>query len=72
MSPANANTTLAKVISASPSSTVGRTPARAASQPPGSPPANVPTGYAAATTPAPALDRPYRSVRSGSSGVIAA
>jgi hypothetical protein len=40
----NAKATLETVISASPSSTVCLTPARAASQPPGSPPANVPAG----------------------------
>ena len=48
----NANTTLVTAISARPTSVVGRTPARAASQPPGSAPRNVPAGYAAASTPA--------------------
>ena len=33
---------------------------------------NVPIGNAAASTPAPVLDSPYSSTRSGSSGVIAA
>ena len=41
----------------SPSSTVGRTPTRAAIQPPGSAPTNVPAGYAAASTPAAVLVR---------------
>ena len=70
--PANATAMLDTTISASPSSTVGFTPTRAARMPPGSPPTNVPTGYAAASRPAPPLDRPNSSVRSGSSGVIAA
>ena len=63
---------LESTISASPASTVGRTPTRAAIQPPGSPPTNVPIGYAAARTPAPVLVSPNSSVRSGSSGVMAA
>ena len=42
---------------ASPSTTVGRTPIRAVSQPPGSAPRNVPAGYAAARIPAPVLVR---------------
>ena len=63
---------LASTISARPVSTVGRTPTRAAIQPPGKPPKNVPIGYAAARMPAPVFDSPYSSVRSGSSGVIAA
>ena len=61
-----------RVISARPMSTVGRAPIRAASQPPGRPPMNVPIGNAAASTPAPVLVRPNSSTRSGSSGVIAA
>ena len=69
---ANANATLAPVISARPISTVGRTPTLAAIQPPGRPPMNVPIGNAAASRPAPVFDRPYSSTRSGSSGVIAA
>ena len=69
---ANAIATLVSDISASPKSTVGLTPMRAAIQPPGRPPANVPSGYAAASRPAPVFDRPNSSVRSGSSGVIAA
>ena len=42
---------------ARPSTTVGRTPMRAVSQPPGSAPRNVPAGYAAARIPAPVLVR---------------
>ena len=55
---ANATATLDSTMSASPNSTVGLTPTRAASMPPGSPPTNVPTGYAAARMPAPVLDSP--------------
>ena len=44
MLPANATAMLERTISASPASTVGRTPTRAAIQPPGRPPTNVPTG----------------------------
>ena len=55
-----------------PISTVGRTPTRAAIQPPGSAPTNVPAGYAAASTPAAVFDRPYSSLSSGRIGVIAA
>ena len=72
MRPAKAMTTLVSDISVSPKITVGFTPMRAAIQPPGRPPANVPSGYAAASRPAPVFDRPNCSVRSGSSGVIAA
>ncbi len=41
---ANANATLAADITASPSSVVGRTPAFAATQPPGSAPRSTPAG----------------------------
>ena len=41
---ANAKTMLASTISARPANTVGRTPTRAAMNPPGRPPTNVPIG----------------------------
>ena len=57
MSSAKAKATLDTTSRPSPSSTVGRTPTRAAIQPPGSAPTNVPAGYAAASTPAAVLVR---------------
>ena len=44
-----------------PTTTVGRTPMRAVSQPPGSAPRKVPAGYAAARIPAPVFVRPNSS-----------
>src|SRR3954454_25303260 len=68
MEPANANATLDTVMSVSPSSTVARTPARAARYPPGMVPANGPARHAAASTPAPDFDRPNASSKWGRSG----
>src|SRR4051794_4878134 len=69
---ANANATEDAISRLSPTTTVARTPSRAASQPPGSEPSSVPAGYAAARSPAPVLVRPYSSANAGSSGTIAA
>ena len=54
---AKANASEDAISVVSPSTTVGLTPMRAVSQPPGRAPRNVPAGYAATRTPAPVLDR---------------
>ena len=69
---ANANTRLVTPSSPSPSSSVGLTPQRAASQPLGTAAAKVPAGYAAVSTPAPVFESPNSSAYSGSSGDTAA
>jgi hypothetical protein len=69
---ANAKPMLETTSRVRPMSTVGLTPRRAASQPPGSAPTKVPAGYAAARMPAAVFDRPYSSLSSGRIGVIAA
>ena len=55
---ANANATLGDDISAEPEEHGRPHAERAAIQPPGRPPTNVPSGYAAASMPAPVFDRP--------------
>ncbi len=62
---------LATPSSASPSSTVARTPARAASIPAGIAPSSVPAAYVASRMPAPVFEMPCSSTYVGSSGVIA-
>ena len=69
---AKANAIDEVIRSTRPTTTVARTPSRAASQPPGSEPSSVPAGYAAARIPAPVLVRSNSSTNAGSSGTIAA
>jgi hypothetical protein len=69
---ANANARHETVISPSPSTTVGRTPTRAASRPAGTEAASVPAAYEPASTPAPVFDRSNSSAYAGRSGVMAA
>ena len=57
--------------SASPSSTVARTPTRAARIPAGIAPTSVPAAYVASRIPAPVFEMPCSSAYVGSSGVIA-
>ena len=66
------NSTVQKATAVSPITTVGLTPARAATIPLGMAPTSAPAGYAAASTPAPALPRPSVAAYCGSSGVSAA
>ena len=65
---AKANAIDELISSARPTTTVARTPSRAASQPPGSEPSSVPAGYAAARIPAPVLLRSNSSTKPAAAG----